>query len=249
MQQLPIGIQDFRKLRTLNNVYVDKTQQLATLIQVGNYHFLSRPRRFGKSLMVSTLAELFKGSRELFEGLWIDAHWDWTAQHPVIHLQFNSAHYHSVGLEQYITDALQAQAKLYGLTVPEGSNAKQLEWLIQALAEMQQSKVVLLVDEYDKPIIDFLADVPKAIANQEIMKRFYSALKPLDALLRFVFITGVSQFSRVSIFSDLNNLHDLTMHRRFSDLVGYTQPEIVQYFKVYLSQLAPEYGGQEALLK
>ncbi len=248
MLKLPIGLQDFRSLREDGNIYVDKTERIYQLVNSSKYNFLSRPRRFGKSLLVNTLAELFQGNQELFQDLWVADQWNWQERHPIISLFFNSASYKITGLPAYISDRLAKQAELYGLQLPDTNYPAQLEWLIKSLSE-KHGKVVLLIDEYDKPIIDYLHDVPKAEANRDVLKSFYSVLKPLDAHLRFVLITGVSKFSRVSIFSELNNLLDISLHPRFSSLLGYTQQEIEHYFKEYINQAAPAHGGKQAMLQ
>ncbi|MGB0524262.1 MAG: AAA family ATPase [Flammeovirgaceae bacterium] len=246
MQRYPIGIQDFRKLREGNYLYIDKTKDIFRLTQ-NVYYFLSRPRRFGKSLLISTLAELYKGSKALFEGLWIADQWDWTKSHPVIEILFNNASYKVDGLENYLKQRLHEQASLYSIALEDKAYPDQFKELILQLSE-QVGKVVILIDEYDKPIIDYLDDIPKAIANREILKSFYSVLKPLDAHLEFVFLTGVSKFSRVSIFSELNNLLDLTLNPKFSTLVGYTQEELEHYFAQELEAMAENYASKEALL-
>ncbi len=248
MAKLPIGIQDFKKLREDGYLYVDKTQQIFEMVEAGSYHFLSRPRRFGKSLLVTTLSELFKGNRALFEGLWIENHWNWGQRHPVIYLFFNDATYKSIGLARYIAQELHKHATFYGLELQQDADyAALLRQLIEQLSA-RYGRVVFLVDEYDKPIIDYLDDVPTAKANQEVMKNFYSVLKPLDGHLRFVFITGVSKFSRVSIFSEMNNLLDLTLHPRFGALLGYTQHELETSFTALIGEVAPAHGGKAALL-
>ncbi|MGB0524116.1 MAG: AAA family ATPase [Flammeovirgaceae bacterium] len=247
MKKLPIGIQDFKKLREQNLLYVDKTQHIHQLVDEGNYFFLARPRRFGKSLLVSTLAELFKGSKKLFDGLWIEDQWDWTQTHPVIEIRFNESAYKDIGLLNDINRRLEEIAKEYEITLSEENYVLRFRELILALSA-QFGKVVLLIDEYDKPIIDYLEDIPKAKEQRNILKGFYSVLKPLDANIRFVFLTGVSKFSRVSIFSELNNLLDLTLHSDYADLFGYTQQELEYYFADRIEAIADEFGGKAALL-
>ena len=247
MKKLPIGIQDFARLRQEDFLYVDKTELIYRLATEGVYYFLSRPRRFGKSLLVSTLAELFQGHRELFEGLWIYDRWDWTKQHPVLDFRFNNASYKVIGLEAFLTEELALQAESFGIDLRGTSYPSQLRHLIVALAK-QHGQVVVLIDEYDKPILDYLHDIKQAQANREVLKNFYSVLKPLDPHLRFVLLTGVSKFSRVSIFSELYNLLDLTIYSDYATLLGYTQSELEHYFAERIDQLAPRFGGREALL-
>ena len=248
MERLPLSVQDFRALRQEGRVYIDKTQFIHQMVDAGKYYFLSRPRRFGKTLLVSTLTELFQGSQELFQGLWIANRWDWQQKYPVIKLVFNKASYKQTGLEAYISKMLAKEAGKFSIVLDQGTHADQLKQFIEALAA-RHGKVVVLVDEYDKPIIDYLHDVPAAEQNREILKNFYSVLNPLEAHLKFVFMTGVSKFSRVSIFSELNNLIDLTMHPRFATLLGYTQRELEAGFSGHIHELAPSHGGREALLQ
>jgi len=247
MKKLPIGIQDFKKLREEGFLYIDKTEYLYQLATQGVYYFLSRPRRFGKSLLVSTLAELFKGNQDLFKGLWIEDQWDWTQPHPVIVMNFNQGTHKVVGLEAFLYEELKRQAKSYEIELADESYPSQFRDLIEQLHQ-KHGRVVVLIDEYDKPILDYLEDTPKAEANREILKNFYSILKPLDPHLRFVLLTGVSKFSRVSIFSELNNLNDLSIHNRYSTMLGYTQEELEEHFADRIDALAPNFGGREAFL-
>ncbi len=235
-QRLPIGIQSFKKLREDNLLYVDKTQILYQLTTYGNYFFLSRPRRFGKSLTLSTLKELFSGSKVLFEGLWIYERWDWEAEHPVIHLSFSSIGYKTMGLADAINKALDNQADANGIKLLSKNYDQKFKELIEKLSG--RNKVVLLIDEYDKPIIDYLEDLAQAKENQQILKTFYSIIKDADPYIRLLMITGVSKFSKVSIFSELNNLTDLTIHPKFSTLVGYTHEELEHYFKEGFEEIA-----------
>ncbi|MGB0524562.1 MAG: AAA family ATPase [Flammeovirgaceae bacterium] len=244
MQKLPIGIQDFREVRTKDFLYVDKTPLVYQLVNYAKYFFLSRPRRFGKSMLVSTIAELFQGSQDLFKGLWIEDQWDWSKTNPVIEFKFNSAAYQDIGLDAYLFQRLGEQAARYGISLHKTTPVGQLEELILALSQ-KLGQVVMLVDEYDKPIIDYLDDIPQAEANRNTLKKFYSALKPLDLHIRMVFLTGVSKFSRTSIFSDLNNLKDLTTSRQFNALCGITQEELDTYFVEENKALAVAYGEAE----
>jgi Predicted AAA-ATPase/PD-(D/E)XK nuclease superfamily len=237
MKNLPIGIQTLPKMRERNCVYVDKTQLVHQLVTTGAYYFLSRPRRFGKSLLVSTLKELYQGNKAVFEGLWIENNWDWTKIHPVLHFSFDDMSYKQVGLMQAIEDELDRLATLHDIEL-EGTNYKsKFKELIQKLSQ-KQSKVVVLIDEYDKPIIDFLetATVETAKANRDILRDFYAILKNADEHLELVFITGISKFSKVSIFSHLNNLSDITIHPKYATLTGYTQEELEFYFEDHLQK-------------
>ncbi len=230
MKRYPIGIQDFEKLRQSGYLYVDKTQQMYELLSAGGYFFLSRPRRFGKSLLISTLKYFFLGRRDLFEGLWVDreAEHDW-AEHPVLHFSFSTLGYQDLGLESALDQAIDLKAKQFGLTLTRNGLGQKFEELIQAMGAGPR-KVVLLIDEYDKPLVDYLDDLPQAEQNRDTLKTFFSVLKDADPYLRFFLITGVSKFSKVSLFSDLNNLLDITMVDRHATLTGYTPAEMDQYF-------------------
>ena len=213
MKHYPVGIQDFQKLRSQNYLYVDKTAFAWQVANGGGYYFLSRPRRFGKSLFLSTLEYLFQGKEELFEGLYIKDKWDWSKKNPVIKISFSNIGHKLLGLEKAIDEKLEAIARGFQHIFKATTIDQKFRELIETLAS-QQGPVVVLIDEYDKPIIDYLGTdtttdgVPQAIENREILKVFYSILKDADPHLKLVFITGVSKFSRVSIFSDLNNLTD-----------------------------------------
>ena len=239
--ELPIGIQDFAEIRTGGYLYVDKTQVIHRLLSASKYYFLSRPRRFGKSLTLSTIRAIFEGKRELFQGLWIEDQWDWNRVHPVIHLSFSSMGYRTLGLEAAIAAELRAVSESVGIHLREQAIERQFEELIQQLAQ-RDGKVVVLIDEYDKPLIDYLDDLPLAKTNQQVMKTFYSVIKDSDPYLQFLLITGVSKFSKVSIFSDLNHLFDLTFAREAVALTGYTQTELEYYFQDYMPE-AQDYLG------
>ena len=240
MQQLPIGEQNFAKLRKSNMLYVDKTEQIYRLLQGSSYNFLSRPRRFGKSLTLSTIRSIFQGEKELFEGLCIENQWDWSVKHPVVHLSFNQIGYAEIGLAAALTKALRQVADDFGVEVKSATPGLLLRELILATAA-KHGTVVLLIDEYDKPLIDFLNknDLSIAKENRATLKSFYSGLKDdaAQAALRFFLITGVSKFSQVSLFSDLNYLSDRTLDASLSALVGYTQEELEQNFTEYLADL------------
>ncbi len=232
-QALPIGIQSFSEIRKGDYLYVDKTEVIYQLTTTSKYFFLSRPRRFGKSLLISTLKSLYQGEKKLFEGLWVADQWDWDNTYSVIHIDFNNIGYQPIGLERAIEIELKAIAKSFQLTLEGEGTPLLFKELIEKLAVERQ--VVILIDEYDKPIIDNLSktDLPKAYANRQILKSFYSVIKGNDDLIKFLLITGISKFSKVGIFSDLNNLADITFDWRFSDIVGCTQAEIDHYFQPY----------------
>jgi hypothetical protein len=225
-QKYPIGIQSFKEMRTGNFLYIDKTEYIYQLVEGSKAYFLSRPRRFGKSLFVNTIEALFQGKKGLFKGLFIEDKWDWEQRNPVIKISFSNIDHKELGLSIAIKKELRSLAEKFGFELKSDSNGLMFRELIETIYK-NQGKVVVLIDEYDKPIIDYLGeDTEKALENQGILKGFYSILKDADDYLRMVFITGVSKFSRVSIFSDLNNLRDLTINKQFAGICGITQDEL-----------------------
>ncbi len=230
IQKYPVGIQDFGEIRTGGYLYVDKTAFVHTLVTQGKYYFLSRPRRFGKSLFISTLECLFLAKKELFKGLFIEDKWNWEQTFPIIRISFSNIGHKSLGLNEAIDTHLEEIAKEYGIVFSAKTIDQKFKELIVSLSA-SRGKVVVLIDEYDRPIIDYLGeDTAKAIENRDIMKIFYSILKDADPHLKLVFITGVSKFSRVSIFSDLNNLDDITIDYRFAGCCGITEQELENNF-------------------
>jgi Predicted AAA-ATPase/PD-(D/E)XK nuclease superfamily len=250
MKSLPIGIQTLSQIRVRNAIYVDKTQLICQLTKQGAYYFFSRPRRFGKSLLISTLKELHKGNKSLFEGLWIYDNWDWSNTNPVIHISFDDMSYRTQSLEDALFQEMQLVANQYKIRLTTVNYKTRFKELIQKLAK-KYGRVVILIDEYDKPIIDFLEShtIEKAKENRLILRDFYSILKNADEFIKFVFITGISKFAQMSIFSHLNNLKDITMDRKYATLTGYTQTELEHYFKDYLEDIQHELNiSREALL-
>ncbi len=230
-RKLPIGIQTFRIIREGSYYYVDKTGQAVDLAERGRAYFLSRPRRFGKSLLVDTFKELFEGNRALFTGLAAESRWDWAQHHPVIHISFaNGVLQNRAELDQTITELLQDNAARLGVTLHHETVGGRFSELIRQAAHQHGAPVVVLIDEYDKPILDNLSAPDTARQMREGLKNLYSVLKGADAHLRFVFLTGVSKFSKVSLFSGLNHLQDLTLDKRCATLCGYTEPELKTVF-------------------
>ena len=233
-QKLPIGIQSFSEIREKDFLYVDKTEYIFRLAEGGKYFFLSRPRRFGKSLLLSTLKALFEARRKLFQGLWIENKWNWEEKFPVIHISFSSIGYKTLGLETALEKMVEKEAEKCGITLASKEYDQKFKELIETLAN--RGTVILLIDEYDKPIIDYLDDIPQAKSHQKILKSFYSIIKDSDPYIRFLLITGVSKFSKVSIFSELNNLEDLTIDWRSASLTGMTQEELEANFEAHLTE-------------
>ena len=237
-RKYPIGLQSFRKIREGGYRYVDKTEVIHQLVNSGSYYFLSRPRRFGKSLLVDTLHELFSGSRELFEGLWIENHWDWSRKNPVIHLRISQIPYQQIGLHEALYKELDVLAAEVGVTLAETNLKGKFRELIQKASANGQ--VVILIDEYDKPLVDYLDNPERLTENRSVFKEFYSVLKDADRYIRLLFITGVSRFSRVSIFSDLNNLEDISIGRNFHALAGISQEELERDFAPEIADMQRE---------
>ena len=236
MKKLPIGVQDFAKIRQEGYLYVDKTQYLHRLITSGSYYFFSRPRRFGKSLLISTLRELFLGHQELFSGLWIEDKIDWKS-YPVILIDMNAIDFRNESLEEELGKSIAATAEQYGVSLSTSSAKNRFTELIQTLAA-EDRRCVVLIDEYDKPITDHLEEPAKAAEHVKVLKNFYSTLKSQDRFIHFAFITGVSRYGKVSIFSDLNNLFDLSMNYHYLNMAGYTPAELQAYFGEYLAAVS-----------
>lgn len=243
MKQLPLGIQSFEKLREGDYLYIDKTESIYNLVTQGSAYFLSRPRRFGKSLLVSTLCELFAGNKSLFSDTWIVDRWDWNVTYPVVHLDFSKIAYKTMSLEAALCDAVDECAAKYAISLKKTYASGKLMELIEQLSLRNQ--VAVLIDEYDKPIIDYIDDEAKLKENREIIRNFFSILKGSDPYIRFLFLTGVSKFTKVSVFSDINHLTDLTFNRFFSTMLGYTLDEVKQYFGNRISSLSELLGTPE----
>ena len=236
-RKLPIGIQTFREIREENYYYVDKTALIQRLMDEGKHYFLSRPRRFGKSLFLDTLKELFEGNEPLFEGLHIHDHWDWSVRHPVLRLDFGIGNFKEPDyLQTNVMTQLHTIAEDAGIAPHYDTAPECFGDLIRVLHRQVGQRVVVLVDEYDKPILDPL-EVPEAArANRDFLHGLYSTIKSNDAHVKFTFLTGVSKFSKVSLFSGLNNLKDITLDARYSAICGYTEADLDAIF-------APELPG------
>ncbi len=245
MKKLPVDVHDFHNMITGDHVYVDKTQYIHKMATEGTYYFLSRPRRFGKTLLVSTLEHLFKGNKELFKGLWIEnAGWDW-APHPVLRIDMSEiSAYSPEVLRQALIDAISLFGKQEDIAFESSLLRNRFAELIIGMFEKYQHRVVILIDEYDQPLISHLGkgeiELEIAKQNRDVLREFYGVLKGgnVGKALRFVFLTGISKFARVSIFSELNNLDDLSMQEPYSALLGYTDEELGRYFEPHIRQLS-----------
>ena len=242
-KKLPIGIQTFREIREEGYYYVDKTALAQQLATEGKYYFLSRPRRFGKSLFLDTLAELFEGNESLFRGLQCHGQWDWAQRYPVIRLSFGAGRLSSAaGLQEHIQASLDDNAVRLNVSLEPPTQSPHLRFrqLIQQAHAQHGQRVVVLVDEYDKPILDNLTEPAIARQMRDGLRDLYSVIKDNDAHIRFAFLTGVSKFSKVSIFSGLNNLNDITIDASYSAICGYTDADVDTVFAPELMDLDRE---------
>lgn len=242
----PIGIQDFEKLRTNGYSYVDKSRFVYKLATEGEYYFLSRPRRFGKSLFLSTLEAYFQGKKELFKGLAIyDLETDWK-KYPIFHIDLNTANFREKdSLYMVLNDYLTTWESKYGARESEATLALRFKGVIARAAEKEGCGVVILIDEYDKPILQTLRDPELQAEHRAQLKAFYSVLKTQDRYIKFAFLTGVTKFGKVSVFSDLNNLTDISMDHRYISICGMTEKELLTNFKEGISELAEANGDSE----
>ncbi|MCD8202078.1 MAG: ATP-binding protein [Prevotella sp.] len=235
----PIGIQGFETVITNGYVYVDKTARMYDLISSGRYYFLSRPRRFGKSLLVSAMKAYFEGRKELFKGLAIEKLEKEWKQYPVLHLDLNSGEYDSVdNLEKELNTILAKWEMIYGSLETEETLTSRFKGIIERAYKKTGLQVVILVDEYDKPILTAIDDEELQEQFRRKLKSIYSVLKTQSDYIRFAFLTGVSKFSRLSVFSDLNNLKDITLDERYADICGISEKELHTYFEDSIKKLA-----------
>jgi hypothetical protein len=236
-KKLPIGIQTFSEIRSEGYYYADKTAFCLKLAEQGKYYFLSRPRRFGKSLLIDTIGELFAGNKALFSGLYAEDKWDWSIQYPVIRISFGGGIIESkADLTNKIQEQLRINQEILHITCQDESTSVCFAELIRFTHEKTGQRVVILVDEYDKPILDNLLKPDVAKEVRDGLRNFYSVIKDCDAHIKFAMLTGVSKFSKVSLFSGLNNLRDITISSEFSSICGYTDEDINTVF-------APELEG------
>ncbi|KZX17494.1 ATP-binding protein [Methanobrevibacter filiformis] len=241
MQKLPVGRQNFATLRKNNYLYVDKTKYVHKMIESGDINFLSRPRRFGKSLLLSTLKELFEGNKKLFEGLYIYDKWEWEDNYPVITIDLAGGTYNNLNvLETKLKDIIHRIARDFQVNIYSESLEEKFTDLISEISKKTNKSVVVLIDEYDKPIISNLQN--KNLEEiQSKLGSFYEVLKTNDQYIKFIFLTGVSKFTKVSVFSKLNNVDDLTLIDEFNSMCGYTQEELEDNFSDYIKNLSNKF--------
>ncbi|MDR1169990.1 MAG: ATP-binding protein, partial [Prevotellaceae bacterium] len=239
MKKLPIGIQSFSDLRSNDCLYVDKTESIYEMVSSGHIYFLSRPRRFGKSLLVSTLEALFKGRKDLFEGLYIYDKWDWTKQYPVVRLDWNTLSYSNPEtLENALLDFVKTVALENNIVLRSPYLPSRFYELLERLHRATGRRVVFLVDEYAKPAIDSFANTDMMTACGHILNEFYRVLKAADEHLNFIFLTGVSKFVGVSAYMGLNSFNDITLSWKSVAMCGYTQEELESYFTEYIDKVS-----------
>ena len=242
----PVGIQNFEKIRSGNYCYIDKTELIYKLAKSGKYYFLIRPRRFGKSLLLSTLEAYFQGKKELFEGLALETlEKEWT-EYPILHLDLNAQKYDtSESLYGILNDALCGWEAMYETRSSETSLSLRFQRVIQRAAEKWGRNVVVLIDEYDKPMLQAIGNEPLLTDYRNTLKAFYGVLKSCDKYLRFALLTGVTKFSKVSVFSDLNNLMDISLSNRFANICGITENELYCNLEEDIRLLAEANGMNE----
>ncbi len=243
---LPIGRQTFEVLIRNQALYVDKTQYVYELITTGSVYFLARPRRFGKSLLATTFEALFQGKKELFEGLWISGNTDYEfPEYPVIFFDLSKKRVKNPrDFEEFIINEINEYAHSHGISLSLTEYDERFSELIRKLHAKHNSQIVVLIDEYDKPIIDNIAN-PNVLDIRDTVRQFYTVLKAADRHLHFVFLTGVSKFSKVSVFSGLNNLLDVSMDPKYAAICGYTQVELETCFRLWIADLAAQRGEDE----
>ena len=239
----PIGIQNFGEVRREGYAYVDKTALMWKMVSEGKYYFLSRPRRFGKSLMVSTLEAFFSGERELFKGLHVDGtEWNWQ-RYPILHLDLNVKKYETKeDLDKILNRHLEKWEQLYGSPYADRDLEERFLHVVEYAHEKTSMQVVILVDEYDKPLLQAIGNDELQTAYRSTLKAFYGVLKSCDAHIKFAFLTGVTKFGKVSVFSDLNNLTDISLDHRYAEVCGITEKELHQNFDESILALAEANG-------
>lgn len=248
----PIGIQNFEKIRMEDFLYVDKTAEIYKLAKEGRYYFLSRPRRFGKSLLVSTMEAYFSGRKELFSGLAVEKMETEWKQHPVLHLDLSGVSYTDESvLERVLSDKLAKWEALYGAVNTSDILGLRFKEVIEAAYNKTGNQVAILIDEYDKPIIDNLGNEPTLSRLRSTLQGFYSVMKSMDARIRFGFLTGVTKIGKMSVFSGLNNLNDISMIPDYVDICGISETELHEYFDESISELssANEMSKEECYVK
>ncbi len=249
MKKLPLGIQHFNVLREDGCIYVDKTEHIYRLLREFNAVFLSRPRRFGKSLLLSTIAQMYSGRKDLFAGLWAENNWNWDETYPVVHFYMDKLGFATIGLHRALLEGLDEIGAQFGVTLASEDPGRRLSELIDKIHAKTGKRVVVLIDEYDKALVEVLHDDEEAEQHRLILSQFYGALKATGEKIKFLMLTGISKFSQVSVFSKLNHLEDITFNRNYLELLGYTEAELTSNFGAYLASAVKTTGlADDALL-
>ena len=237
----PVGIQNFEEIRKGNYLYIDKTALIYRLVKSGKYYFLSRPRRFGKSLLISTLEAYFQGKKELFEGLAMNTlEKEWT-EYPILHLDLNTKKYETTSsLNEILNQHLEKWEAVYGDEKKERSPEERFSYMIEKISTVTGHNVVILIDEYDKPMLQAIGNEALLADYRNTLKAFYGVMKSCDRYIKFALLTGVTKFSKVSVFSDLNNLMDISIDERFANLCGITEKELYSDFKEDIVELGQQ---------
>jgi len=248
MKKLPLAKSSFTKIIEEGYIYVDKTKEIYDMIEYSSYVFLSRPRRFGKSLLISTMEALFQGKKELFKGLWIEDKIEWK-EYPVIRIDFGRLNYNSLeDFEEEMSVIMEGYAEKYGVSLPSRHYASKMNNLILRIYRKTGKEVVVLIDEYDAPIARNITDLTIAEKYQNSLRDFYSILKASNNELKFVFLTGISKFAKMPIFSVVNLMKDVSLKPQFVNILGFTLKELQDYFGGYIRQFAEKEKQTEAHL-
>ena len=242
----PVGIQSFEKIRSGNYYYIDKTALIYKLVESCKYYFLIRPRRFGKSLLISTLEAYFQGKKDLFEGLAIEKLEQEWIEYPILHLDLNTKKYeHSSSLNEILNQHLEKWEAVYGDEKKERSPEERFSYIIEKISKVTGRNVVILIDEYDKPMLQAIGNEELLTDYRNTLKAFYGVMKSCDRYIKFALLTGVTKFSKISVFSDLNNLMDISMSDRFANLCGITEKELYHNFREEIIELGEKNGMTE----
>ncbi|MGB0929966.1 MAG: AAA family ATPase, partial [Chitinophagales bacterium] len=238
MKKLPLGESSFSRIIEDDYIYVDKTKEMYDLINYSRYVFLSRPRRFGKSLLVSTLEAMFQGKKELFKGLWIEDKIEWK-EYPIVRIDFGNISYETYNhFEKTMANLLDEIAALYDVTLPSAHFNSKIGELMSGIYKKTGKEIVILIDEYDAPIARHITDLELATQYQNSLRDFYSILKARNAQIKFMFLTGISKFAKMSIFSVINLMKDVSLLDPFNNVVGFTKTDLQEYFSEYIKQFA-----------
>ncbi len=245
MKKLPLSKSSFQRIIEEGYIYVDRTKEMYDLINYSSYVFLSRPRRFGKSLLISTLEAFFQGKKKLFKGLWIEDKVEWK-EYPVIRIDFGDILYKNLDVfEEQMSIVVEKYEKLYEISTLSSHYAGKIRELILGIYEKTGKEVVILIDEYDAPIARHITDLALATEYQNSLRDFYSILKARNNEIKFVFLTGISKFAKMSIFSVINLMKDVSLLKQFNSIVGFTSEDLRTYFKPYIHQFAQQEGITE----